>query len=131
MFHRKPPGGKPPAFSFKNVESSRAKPAVVSEAVRQVLRDDDFWATIEPYLLPPGICGSKNYDQANVVRDLLEWDEANNNGTIAGFGLSDRHLWGVIYRELPKAGFLTSHGRIIGLLEDRSETDDNNNSDIE
>ena len=142
MFLRKKSKSKT-SYDFGRVEASVAKPAAVGEAIRELLRVPDVWASVESYLKPPGECGSKSYDQANVIRNLLEWDQELNGsgedgeGRIPQFGLSDRDLWTIVYRELPKAGFKVSQGRIVGLLEHTkteklaSEHNPGNGGDVE
>ena len=108
-----------PAFSFADAGSSHARPARIRELLREIMRNPELWESIEPYTLPPGICGSKSYDQANIIRNILEYDQEHNEGQVAGFGLSDRVLWNHVYAELGKV-FQVSGGRVVGLLEDKS-----------
>lgn len=120
-------------LNFGDAMASRANPKQIGETVRNAMTNQDCWAAIEPFALPPGLCGSKSFDQANIVRELKDWDAAHNNGKVAAFGMSDRVLWNYIYRELSKV-FQTSHGRVLGLLEDKSKQEDGapgNGSDIE
>jgi len=119
-------------LNFGNALASKASPVVVGELVRIALGNQELWASIEPFALPPGVCGSKAFDQANIVRTIKEWD-ANNGGKINALDMSDRILWDYIYREMSKV-FKTSHGRVLGLLENKSQENNDanaNSPDIE
>jgi len=123
-----------PLFSFSDVEAKKASPTTLNQIIKDVLRDnnDACYADMEPFLLPPGISGSKTFDQAYAVEALLKHD-AKNGGRIAvvmeSQRLSRRMLWDRIQSVLRSVGFKVSHGRIVGLLEDKSgENGDNNDS---
>lgn len=104
-------------MSFADAEAKRASPAVINDEIRKSLRA--IWPELEGYFLPPGKCGSKAYDQAIIVDRILAWDEASNEGRIKSFELSYRLLWNHVYAVIGKV-FQTSHGRVVGLLEDDS-----------
>lgn len=119
-------------LNFGNALASVASPKVIADVLRDLLSNQDLWGKVEPFVLPPGVCGSKSFDQANIVREIKDYDAKKGN-RVAAFGLSDRILWNYIYRELQKV-FQCSHGRVLGLLEDKRGHDNaetGNGGDIE
>jgi hypothetical protein len=112
-------GDIPMLSSFKEAEAKTASPKPLRDAIRAAYRDHVLWAKTLPYLTPPGICGSKSYDQAYVVRDLLEWD-AKHGEYITMYchenRISPRMLWNYCYEIFGRV-FRTSHGRVVGILE--------------
>jgi hypothetical protein len=110
-------------LNFGNALASVASPKVISEVLRDLLAHQELWTKIEPFSLPPGVCGSKAFDQANIVREIKDYDSKKGN-RVAAFGLSDRVLWNYVYRELQKV-FTCSHGRVLGLLEYKRPTEEN------
>jgi len=106
----------PTSYDYAKAEASLAKPAVVRDEINRALKAPGVWTTIEPYVKPPGVTGSKYYDQANAVIAILEWDEEENDGVIASFGLDDRAIWKYMYK-LFATVFQVSQGRVMGLLE--------------
>jgi hypothetical protein len=122
-----------PKINFGNTAASRANPKQIGEEIRSLLCNQDVWRDIEPYLLPPGICGSRQFDQANVVAKLREAEiqQSKKHGVpsrLEAFGLTDVELWRYIYREIGKV-LLTKQGRVIGLLEEGAPT--NGEPDVE
>jgi hypothetical protein len=113
-------------YRFSDVEAKKAAPATVIDAVRGVLSaaEDACYCEIERFLLPPGVSGSRTFDQAYAVDALLKHD-ALHGGRIATImestGMSRRLLWDRLQGVLRRAGFQMSHGRLTGLLEDFSE----------
>ena len=79
---------------------------------------------MERYLIPPGKSGSREYDHAYAVGVLLKHD-ALNAGRITEMmestGMSQRMLWDEIVKVYRGAGFRMAHGRLVGLLEDKSD----------
>lgn len=112
-------------WKFSEVEAKKANPATIRECVRDVVKaDDDACADeIERFLMPPGVSGSREYDHAYAIGVLLKYD-AINGGRIATImestGLSRRMLWDHLVSVYRTAGFKFSHGRLVGLLEDKS-----------
>jgi len=122
-------------FKFSDVEAKKASPATTREIIRLVLKaDDDACADeIERFLMPPGVSGSREYDHAYAVGILLKHDD-KNGGALAllmeSSNLSRRMLWDWLVRVYVSAGFQFKHGRLIGLLEDKS-SDEPNGADRE
>lgn len=119
-------------FRFSEVEAKTAKPLSVNTSIRSVLKanGDSCWIDMERYLMPPGISGSRAFDQAYAVNILLKHDK-DNGGMIhaameASPQLTHRVLWDRLQSVLRVAGFRVSHGRLIGLLENPKEDDETN-----
>lgn len=128
-------------FKFSEVEAKQASPTTLNQIIKEVLRasNDACYSEMERWLLPPGVSGSKSFDQAYAVETVLKHD-AINGGRIAvvmeSQGLSRRLLWDRIQSVLRSVGFKISHGRLVGLLEDMrdrkdAENDDSGQPDIE
>ena len=60
-------------YVFAEVEAKTATPQTINNAIKEVLRANGgvAYADIEPYLMPPGLSGSKSFDQAYAVDVLL------------------------------------------------------------
>jgi hypothetical protein len=123
-------------FKFSDVEAKKASPATTREIIRSILKanDDACADEIERFLMPPGMSGSREYDHAYAVGVLLKHD-AKNNGALATLmestGLSRRMLWDWLVRVYVSAGFQFKHGRLVGLLEDKSSDEPHNGADRE
>jgi hypothetical protein len=105
-------------LTLSQAERAIGRPSAVRADVRAALRVDELYLKLDDYLQPPGVCGSKAYDQAIAAQIVFDWDKKHNNGRIASHGLNHRQLWVHIYAVLGGV-FLTSHGRVIGLLENK------------
>lgn len=105
-------------ITFAQAERAIGTPTALRAEVRSALRNDTIFNEISPYLQPPGVCGSKGYDQGVAADRLLSWDAKHNAGKIALFKPSHRELWGHMYAVL-SAVFQTSQGRVMGLLESK------------
>ena len=81
-----------------------------------LLRKRDCYLEMEPYLIEPGVSGSKYFDQHYAVLVLLKYDAANGKH-VASFRLTEKLLYNQLVRVLKEAGFLFKYGRIIGLKE--------------
>lgn len=121
-------------FSFSEVEAKKASPTTINQIIKDVLRasNDACYSEMERWLLPPGVSGSRSFDQAYAVEALLKHD-AINGGRISVImesqGLSRRLLWDRIMSVLRAVGFRFSHGRLIGVIEDmrdRKDAEDDN-----
>jgi hypothetical protein len=121
-------------FKFSDVEAKKANPATTREIIKEVLKanDDQCADEIERFLMPPGVAGSREYDHAYAVGVLLKHDGLNG-GRIAtvmeATGLSRRMLWEELVKVYRSVGFQIKHGRLVGLLEDKSA--DSNGDDRE
>ncbi len=121
-------------YKFSEVEAKQASPTTINQIVKDVLRanDDACYTDMEQWLLPPGVSGSRSFDQAYAVETLLTHD-AKNGGRIAVImvsqRLSHRMLWDRLQTVLRGVGFKLSHGRLVGLLEDKSASKDDNGND--
>ena len=103
-------------LTLRQAELAVGTPSSLRAEVRAALRNDDFYSSVSGYFSPPGMTGSKAYDQGIAVQKLLDWDAAKNGGKINAYKASHRELWVHIYAVLSTV-FQTSHGRVIGLLE--------------
>jgi hypothetical protein len=117
-------------YSFAEVEAKKASPTTIRELVKNILRNSPAcYEEMEPWLMPPGKSGSKAFDQAEVVRILLEHDKESGgqiaSAMVATPSLTRRALWDVLQSVLRVAGFRMKHGRLIGLLEDMSQHEEN------
>lgn len=119
-------------WKFSDVEAKKATPATLREEIKIVLKenDDACASEMERYLIPPGKAGSREYDHAYAVGVLLKHD-ALNGARIATMmdstGMSQRMLWDEIVKVYRHVGFQFKHGRLVGLIEDKSG--DNGNGD--
>lgn len=112
-------------FSFSAVEAKRPTTESLRELIRLVMKADNDACSDEmtPYMLPPGICGSREYDHARTVDILLRHDALAGGNVAASMKankMSERMLFDEIVKVYRKAGFKLSHGRIVGLLVDDS-----------
>ena len=121
-------------YSFVDVESRNPKKDTILEAVLSVLRADNgaCYSAMEQYILPPGVTGSKFFDQAYAVGVLLEYDQQEEKRIMKMReqtpGLNERLLWDVLQKALRVAGFKMRHGRLAGLLEKPITADDKSES---
>ena len=115
-------------LNFGNANASLAKPAVVSEILRGLLSNQTLWSLVEPYALPPGVCGNRAFDQANIVNVVKVFD-LEHGARLAAVEMSACMLWKYIYRELQKV-FTCSGGRVLGLLEDKAEGNESLEADV-
>lgn len=119
-------------WKFSDVEAKKASPATTREIIKEILKaDDDACANeIERFLIPPGVAGSREYDHAYAVGVLLKHD-AIHGGRIAtvmeATGLARRMLWDELVKVYRNVGFQFKHGRLVGLLEDKSNENGNDN----
>ncbi len=112
-------------FKFSEVEAKTAKPSTINQVIKEVLRADDdaCYSELEPYLVPPGLSGSRQFDQAYAVGVLLEHDRRNGGRirlVMDNSTLTERLLWDKLQSVLRQVGFRMRHGRLVGLLEDQS-----------
>lgn len=113
-------------FNFTDVLAKNATTKNIQDAINDVLKSDDnaCYNEMEPRLLPPGIAGSRFYDQAAAVAILLSHDKVHGgiiHTMMVEKRLNERMLWDLMYKALRKAGFKMKSGRLIGLLEDKSD----------
>lgn len=125
-----------PIFNIKEVAAKTARPTNILAAVREVLLHEDAegvtacYDIIEARLVPPGKAGSRSFDQADAIADLLKYDRELSgtiNTIMASTGMTKRLLWDYLYKVLRQMGFKMAHGRLVGVLEDKSKqqtTDD-------
>jgi len=129
-------------YNFAEVEAKKASPLAINDHIRAVLRGNESacYSELEPYLIPPGVSGSRQFDQAYAVSVLLKHDAKHNDSLInialRETSLSHRALWDRLQSVLRRAGFQMKHGRLIGVLEDKSgkngdENDDQGQPDID
>ena len=82
----------------------------------------EIWGEMETFLIPPGKCGSKAFDQANAVSKFRKMDVDNMFKNH-----SDRALWDYLQKSLRKIGFRIMNGCVVGLLEYKVVVTDNDN----
>jgi hypothetical protein len=118
-------------YNFGDVEANNPPKQHIRDMVAAVLRADNgaCYADMEAYLLPPGVTGSKSFDQAFSVRVLLDHDK-DTGGHIASAmaatpTLKHRTLWDTLQTVLRNSGFKMRHGRLAGLLENRQTETEN------
>lgn len=107
------------AITFAEAEAKSPRIARLAEEVRRALISQQVWSKCEPYLYGTAKTGSSQFNHANVVREILQWDTSVNQKRIHSFGFTDMALWKVVDRQL-KNHFEMNRGVIAGLLEDRS-----------
>lgn len=103
-------------LTLRQAELAVGKPSSLRNEVREALHNDALYLKLADYFSPPGVTGSKAYDQGVAVQKMLDWDVEKNGGKITAYKASHRELWVHIYAVLGGA-FQVSHGRIVGLLE--------------
>lgn len=112
--------------NFSEVEAKKATPETLRQMIKDVLKSegDKCWREMLPLMLPPGLSGSREYDHAYAVGVLLKHD-ALIGGRIALFmntnNMPRRMLWDEIVKVCRQVGFRIHNGRLIGLLEDKSD----------
>ena len=120
-------------FKFSDVEAKKATPQTLRQIVKDVIQADDdaCWAEMEPFLIPPGRSGSREYDHAYAVGVLLKHD-AQHGGRIAtvmeATGMPRRMIWDEVVKVCRQVGFRFHNGRLIGLLEDKSNENGGNDA---
>ncbi len=119
-------------YSFTEVEAKKASPSTLRDIIKGVLRAKDgvCYSEMEPYLMPPGVRGSRSFDQHSAVMVLMAHD-AENKGQIATKmsdtpTLNHRALWDILQGVLRSTGFKMRHGRLIGLLEHQKPEEEEN-----
>lgn len=118
-------------YKFHEVEAKTASPSTLRQIVRGILGANDgaCYSEMEAYLMPPGVSGSRYFDQAYAVKVLMSHD-AELNGQIAARmadtpTLNHRAIWDILQAVLRATGFKMRHGRLIGLLEHKKAEDGN------
>lgn len=120
-------------FKFSDVEAKKASPQTLRQIIKDVIQanDDACWTDMEPYLIPPGRSGSREYDHAYAVGVLLKHD-AMHGGRIAtvmeSTGMPRRMMWDEVVKVCRQVGFRFHNGRLIGLLEDKSHENGGNDA---
>jgi hypothetical protein len=103
-------------ITLRQAELAIGKPSTLRNEIRAALHNDELYLTVADYFSPPGVTGSKAYDQGVAVQKILDWDVEKNGKKISAYKASHRELWVHVYAVLGGA-FQVSHGRVIGLLE--------------
>lgn len=112
-------------MTFSKVEAKLAKPSNFRHIIGDVFKakDDECWKECRPYLMPPGIDGSTQFDHCEVINILLKHDKLMS-GQIASYmianGISKAALWKSVANCIKCAGFDIQHGRVLGLLENEN-----------
>ena len=115
-------------LTFSNVESKKARPADFRHIIGSVFKaeNDACWIECRPYLMPPGIDGSAQWDHCEVINIILKHDSIHG-GNIATYmvanNISKSALWQPVANCIRRAGFDMQNGRVYGMLEqDESQT---------
>jgi hypothetical protein len=103
-------------ISFAEAEERNPRIRRLGDEVRRALLNPAVWLVCAPYLYGTAKTGSTQYNHANVVREVREWDRKANHSHIANYDLSDKALWNVVYRELGHV-FKVQRGMIVDVLE--------------
>jgi len=120
-------------YSFTEVEAKTASPSTLREIVKSVLRADDgaCYSEMETYLMPPGVSGSRSFDQAYAVKVLMTHDGIQKGQIATRMAdtptLNHRALWDILQNVLRASGFRMKHGRLIGILEHKKSDDEDEN----
>lgn len=121
-------------YNFLDVEAKNPPKRTLRDDIKSVLRADNAacYVDMEPYLIDPGVSGSKFYDQAYAVDVLLKHD-AKGAGRIANAmaetpTLRQRGLWIQLAKVLEETGFDLKRGRLVGLLEHKQPEQTTNES---
>ena len=112
-------------FNFDDVLAKNASTASAVDMVIDVLGTNEraCYEEMEPRLVSPGIAGSRFFDQAVAVQILLKHDKEHKKTLhvlMHEQNLRERMLWELLSKALKKAGFKMKSGRLVGLLEDKS-----------
>lgn len=124
-------------FRFSEVEAKTAKPLVVNQLIKDILKadSDSCYVEMEKFLMPPGVTGSKSFDQAYAVSTLIKHD-AMQEGLLAAAmestsQLTHRLLWDRLQHVLRSAGFSVSHGRLVGVISPPEDRKSDGQPDID
>jgi len=109
-------------FNFDDVLAKNATSATKVDMVIGVLKSAEraCYEEMEPRLMPPGIAGSRFFDQSVAVQILLKHDKEHKGSLhvlMHENHLSERMLWELLSKALRKVGFKMKSGRLVGLLE--------------
>ena len=117
-------------YNINNVVSNdKVEYMKIKDVIKEILLADEnkCWSEIEPYIISPGVCGSRSFDQHQAVCILRTHDVQAK----IPLGVPDRLLWTEMYKVLQYIGFKVQYGRITGLLEyrkpEKSQEDDSLN----
>jgi hypothetical protein len=102
--------------SFRDALARKGSPDTIRAEISKAFSDPELWAKVEPLLALPGLCGSRQFDHAFVVRELLDWDKQRNHKRIEKMKLAPFALWRQIAVVLKKV-YEMRGGRIVGALE--------------
>lgn len=108
------------AITFREAAAETPRTKALSQHVYDALLKDDVWSQIDDYVRGIAPTGSVQYNHANVVRILRQWDKEENHGLISSYDLTDKALWNVIAKVL-RYHFDLSRGIVVGLLEKKPE----------
>jgi hypothetical protein len=120
-------------FNYAAIRANQPHPSAnIRQAVQWVMDLDGTYAACEPSLLPPGTTGSTQFDHCVVALSIKESAKAHiveaeeggrapNPNALIVVGLTEVMIWKYAQIVLRQSGFDIRRGRIVGLLEDRSE----------
>jgi hypothetical protein len=120
-------------FNYAAIRANQPQPSAnIRQAVQWVIDLDGTYAACEPSLLPPGTTGSTQFDHCIValniknaakahIAEAEKLDRSPNPNALIVAGLSEVLIWKYAQIVLRQSGFDIRRGRIVGLLEDRSD----------
>jgi hypothetical protein len=106
-------------FDIKQIYNNEPRPKKLRDSLVEVCLLDGVWDEMEKYLVPPGVEGSKAFDQIQSVNVLRKHDK---KGYLAKY--NGRMLWIELSKALPYIGFRMQHGRVVGVLEHKPKEDE-------
>lgn len=108
--------------SFAEAQAIKARPVDIAQHIKKLLSIKSVWEEIEPFLTgEPDITENRQYDQALMIKCILDADRKFNDGQLSRMKLSYRKLYQRIHRQLANV-YELKRGRVVGLLlEDKSQ----------
>jgi len=114
-------------FNINDVIAKNPSTVTLGLIIQEVLcaNDGACYAEMEKYLMPPGVSGSRFFDQSEAVNVLLRHDAEQDSPRLMAAIKSTQSLtrivlWDKLQKELRKIGFQMRHGRLVGVIEDKS-----------
>lgn len=105
-------------FNIGDVIAKNPSALSINQEIKKVLNNDELWAEMEPYLIDPGVTGSKQFDQMRAVDCLLKHDKLKdgviNRSMDQIASLNEKAIWSRMQSVLKQVGFDMHHGRISG-----------------
>jgi len=125
--------------------NNEAKPDDFKMVIKQVILRGEgaCYREMEQYLRPPGVTGSKAFDQGQAVNVLLkhDWLHANRDGgenvkvgtlrqLMSASKANEREIWDRLVSVMRDIGMRFKHGRLVGAKMLEEQPDDDGQPDI-